>query len=157
LQARFLDGGFCLALLRALGWKPLLAPAVPQIAGHCEFEVKGWDVYLVAGPAGDTYREDFWIELKTSLGDDYPAVLRQMKANCTEPARRPGSTPRKVDGRKVLVFARFAAIGATLDQVKGIFRASRFRVLGLDEIEAARAALLERVTLSPPRLQRPTG
>jgi hypothetical protein len=63
------------------------------------------------------------VELKTALGDDYPAVLRQMKAN-----RGKGGYDRDV---------RFTATGATREQIKALFAASDFTIVGLAAVEAA--------------------
>lgn len=41
-----------------------------------EFEVDGWDVYM---RAGRPYNIHIYCELKPSIGDDYPAILREMK------------------------------------------------------------------------------
>jgi hypothetical protein len=97
------------------------------ITATVEFEVGGWDVIITAVARWDQ-AQYVLIELKPSLGDDYPAVLRQMKANRSADYYRPN---------KVLVFDRFAASGATLDQVRAIFGASGFTMLSIDEIAAA--------------------
>ena len=49
--------------------------------------------------------ENFRIELKPQMGDDFPSVLRQMKRN----------------GADTLVVGVFNAAGATLDQVRSMF------------------------------------
>src|SRR5215471_8336508 len=48
-----------------------------------EFEVGGWDVRIEVQPSGygRWAGAAAWVEIKPALGDDYPAVLRQMKAN----------------------------------------------------------------------------
>jgi len=53
------------------------------------------------------------IEIKPSMGDDYPSVLRQMKAS----------------GCNVLYLGHYAGSGATLDQVRKMFAASGIRIL----------------------------
>ena len=96
-----------------------------------EFEVSGWDVQLRAtlGP-GPRDRNHDWrlifdrtllIELKPTLGDDYPAVLRQMKAN------RTGANAR------ALIIGECTAAGASLAQITAIFAASDFTLLELSE------------------------
>jgi len=40
------------------------------------FEVNGWDVYM---RLGFPYNANVFLELKPSVGDDYPSVLREMK------------------------------------------------------------------------------
>lgn len=111
--------------------EPELAVVVsewPEITIRTAFEDRGWDVALCAfvnAPSWDTgSRLELDIELKPSLGDDYPAVLRQMRAN------------DRGSKNNVLVFDRFAATGASLEQVKAIFKASRFKVIALADILA---------------------
>lgn len=42
------------------------------------FEVNGWDVYI---HLGFPYNTNIFLELKPSVGDDYPSVLREMKVH----------------------------------------------------------------------------
>lgn len=42
------------------------------------FEVNGWDVYM---HLGFPYKANIFLELKPSVGDDYPSVLREMKVH----------------------------------------------------------------------------
>lgn len=42
------------------------------------FEVNGWDVYM---HLGFPYNANIFLELKPSIGDDYPSVLREMKVH----------------------------------------------------------------------------
>ena len=77
------------------------------------FEVRGRyggsaDVELSCD-AGGTCR----IEIKPSMGDDYPSVLRQMKAS----------------GCDVLYLGHYAGSGATLAQVRKMFMASNILIL----------------------------
>jgi hypothetical protein len=103
-----------------------------------DFEVNGWDVKILAcakdaaprnGYGGGHAETCAYVEIKPSLGDDYPAVLRQMKTNAR------GGGLYSWD-RGVLVFDQFAAVGATLDQVRAIFRASGFMMLSIADIDA---------------------
>ena len=120
----------------------LAAPSVllPEIKLRREFEARGWDVCLAAWasrpPLGYLDNLTVYIELKPTLGDDFPAALRQMKAN-----RR---LPRGYDhGEMVLIFDRFTASGVTCDQMKAMFAASGFRVFTLAEIAAAETRLTD--------------
>jgi len=126
LQARFLDDGFQRAVLAILGYRE------NDAALSVEFEDQGWDVRLVGRLELSSTRDEIverlccaLIEIKPSLGDDYPAVLRDMKIR------------RRWGDKRVLVFDQFTAIGATVDQVRAIFSASGFAVISLAEIEAA--------------------
>jgi len=99
-----------------------------------QFEVAGWDVVIYAEVAEDWRgRQLTLVELKPSLGGDYPAILRQMKANS-----RIAPYYGEGDPYKILVFDQFAAAGATLDQVRAIFAASGFTVLSIGEISQAK-------------------
>lgn len=93
---------------------------VSATARVTHFEHKGWDVVIAVECNQD--RRNLYLELKPSLGDDYPAVLRQMKAN----SRAAGLSESKGSG--VLVIRDFCATGATLDQVRMIFETSGFKV-----------------------------
>lgn len=107
-----------------------------QIKIEYEFEYSGWDVKIIAKlPFADAmwradglrniiYQVSCAVEVKSDVSDDYPAILRQMKAN---------ERIYKADYR-TLVFDKFIATGATLEQVKQIFRSSGFHVLSFTEI-----------------------
>ena len=100
-----------------------------------EFESNGWDVFV-----GLKYRceidlktdfsvsaqpqyEERYIEIKPCLGDDFPAVLRQMKANS-----------KKIGGTRILLIDEFSAVGATLEQVKQTFLLSDIYLIKLSDI-----------------------
>jgi hypothetical protein len=70
------------------------------------------------------------VELKPTLGDDYPAVIRQIKAS----KFFGGGIP-------VLVIGSYNGIGATLDQVSRMFEASGIRFLMVSEIDEMSATL----------------
>ena len=96
-----------------------------------EFEVNGWDVYICGGIVGgypnscSDLDSSYFIEIKPSLGDDYPSVLRQMKANAKQCHYR---------DKMILVYKEFTASGATLEQVKTIFESSKIIVFSLNEL-----------------------
>ena len=101
-----------------------------------EFEYAGWDVKIKAslpfaeamwrykGLSDRIYKTTCSVEIKSEISDDYPAILRQMKAN---------EQTYKADYR-VLVFDNFSAAGATLEQVKQIFSSSGFYVLCFSDL-----------------------
>ena len=74
-----------------------------------EFEARGADVQMSAAYGGLDVR----VEIKPAMGDDYPAVLRQMKGACCD----------------TLYLVNYTGEGATLEQVKKIFKASGIVVL----------------------------
>lgn len=147
LQALFLDDNFCMQLLSTA--KISLKEIASDLSYNdnevyktfCEsqnkyemlylkkreFECSGWDVVFSVGIIGCEYSAmDCFFEIKPCLSDDFPAVLRQMKANS-----------RKIHGRKILIFDQFSAIGATLENIKQIFNESGFYVVQLSEIKEA--------------------
>lgn len=100
-----------------------------------EFELNGWDVFVglkykceidlkteFSASANPVYQERY-IEIKPCLGDDFPAVLRQMKANS-----------KKVRGTRILLIDEFSAAGATLEQVKQTFLLSDIYLIKLSDI-----------------------
>lgn len=148
LQARFLDRGFCSRVLTLLLERPCdftePNPSLPDFIGKrffeddfgenkmtpeyklylieernqkwmaVKFEEKGWDVRI------DSTSGCVCLELKPTLGDDYPAVLRTMK-------NLPGEN-------KSLIAGQYHGTGATIEQVRQIFAASHIKVLLMDEI-----------------------
>jgi hypothetical protein len=90
------------------------------------FENRGWDVVFEVewitpvATAGDLFK----VEIKPSLGDDFPAVLRQMKVRRTEYEH----------GERMLIIDVFTAVGATFEQVKAVFAADGFPVVTFNEI-----------------------
>lgn len=100
-----------------------------------EFEHSGWDVFVglkykcgidiktkFTSETEDCYEERY-IEIKPCLGDDFPAVLRQMKANS-----------KKIGGTRILLIDEFSAVGATLEQVKQTFLLSDIYLIKLSDI-----------------------
>lgn len=105
---------------------------------NTEFEYFGWDVrfdavhgceYETAYESWRTEtkwfgaRRSFLIECKPTIGDDYPAVLRQMKANflALERIQRPR-------GMMVLVVGEYTGKGASFSEFGQIFRQSNIQV-----------------------------
>lgn len=99
---------------------------------HTEFEVEGWDVKInasiIAGNISsmEDLRISCFVEIKPTLGDDFPSVLRQMKANM------PYMSEKRLF---VLVYNQFTASSVTEDQVKSIFAKSGFSVTSFEELE----------------------
>lgn len=82
-------------------------------------EVRGIDVVLFWGIRSG-YRELF-LELKPSLGDDYPSVMRQMKRL----------------GAKILVIGQYHGRGASEPELRELFSLEGMTILFLQEIEEA--------------------
>jgi hypothetical protein len=127
LQVRFLSERFQRQVWEA--WRAKYVPGpheLPYRAAsdiQCVFEEHGIDVLLNIN--GNTNK--LAIELKPTLGDDYPAVLRQIKAWRTDLVGY---------ARSALMIDAFTARGATLDQVRQVFALSHITLLTLAEVEA---------------------
>lgn len=110
---------------------------IEDIKVDYEFECSGWDVKIMAEfPLADKFLYEnrivkeiskitCLVEIKPDLGENYPAILRQMKTN----AKR----HEKVD-HYVLVYENFSSSNLNLEQIKQIFIASGFNVLSLSDI-----------------------
>lgn len=120
LQVMFLDDEFCFKFIRAAG---LSASSQPMKNWRRWFEWRGIDVML--GLSQDSNQWLLMIEIKPTVGDDYPAILRQIGAA----AARSGYTPHAV-----LFLERYTGTGATREQFIKIFKASNISVVFLDQV-----------------------
>lgn len=159
LQVRFLDETFqncCLALIMA--HHPLL-PIHSALGSldQCAFERNAIDVLMQVsywrwnrlkrawedGRGDDYFVAIVAIEIKPSLGDDFPSVLRQALS------MRP---PKEWDGRclRVVVIQDFQARAVTFQQVQKMFTASDVLLLQTEMIEQSPPAVFYPNT-PPPR------
>lgn len=98
-----------------------------------EFEVNGADALLTfyGGVWHETYaKSTAWdvrilIECKPLLGEDYPAVLRQIKA----------FKDRQSTHKTLLIYSCADVRSVPLEAVRAIFKASAIEVISIDEIE----------------------
>jgi hypothetical protein len=87
-----------------------------------KFEQHGIDVqFRVDGPL---VGGDFGIEIKPSVGDDYPAILRQMNVLLY-----------RWGGIKILFTERYVGVGATVDQFKAIFRSAGIQIVFRHQVQ----------------------
>jgi uncharacterized protein (DUF3820 family) len=145
MQARFLDDEFCLSVLKQVRplWLDIKAQYEaddwelekrksarierdgPVTVKQVWFEAGGWDVHASFGGGlrlGESYwgweygaKHDMFVECKPSLGDDYPAVLRQVQ-------RYRGD----YSDAKVVLVRRFSTTSVPLPAVRKIFAASGY-------------------------------
>lgn len=128
LQVKFLDETF---IDRFVSKK--LRPAISAnefLIESIQFEHHGWDVCICYQYSKETGGEldrygSVCFEIKPCLGDDFPAVLRQMKKNSN---RYSGTF-------SVCIIDEFSASGATYEQVQQMFRASKFSLLKFSDFE----------------------
>jgi hypothetical protein len=79
------------------------------------------------------------VEIKPSIGDDYPAVLRQMKAQQQRTHTDRFYQYKSWNSRFILFYDHFVASGATLDQVKTIFAEAYIDMVSLADLKLASA------------------
>jgi len=104
----------------------------------CNFEHKGSDVcfsittsFTLEG--SDLWAESFYdygfysIEIKPNLGDDYPSIMRQIKANNREAEYGRGS-------HSVLIYESYTGAGTTEDNVRKMFEKSDIKTLRFSEV-----------------------
>lgn len=99
----------------------LITPEVK--VDQVDYEVEGADVVVEPSLAHFSDLGTLRIECKPIVGDDYPAILRQMK----------------VSKCKILLIGEggYCGVGATLEQVKQIFRSAKIRIVFASEIQVS--------------------
>lgn len=112
-----------------------------------DFEANGMDIFLeikipiIGYPGNHSDRLRVLIEIKPSLGDDYPAVLRQIKQS-KEHYYRPIKnhyldTPRVAfKAQYVLIVGTYQGDGATWNEVVKIFALADIKAILMSDIEA---------------------
>ena len=91
-------------------------------------ERKSWFLQLSKCRGGSLY-----LELKPSMGDDFPAVLRQIKVNKKRVIEK--NRPYVVKAAWVLVIGAYTGQGATFEEVKKLFNTENIYVVLEQEIE----------------------
>lgn len=134
LQAKFLNKDLCLALVKFLNPRYFGDASTLRV----QFEHSGFDVFILGGKEISEHEycyASFHLELKPTIGDDYPAILRRMKAAwfSGQPSRNDVAR-RDYVSNMVLVLEEYTGAGATCEQFIEIFEASGIRVVFLDEI-----------------------
>ena len=114
---------------------------IPNKDYHVESECFGWDLVVMRN-YNPSYCHELYafdrlvgvpdtmvIEIKPEIGDDFPAILRQMKANRERARERSSRTSSPYDFEDAwcyLVYKSFNASSASEDDVKRQFGASGF-------------------------------
>ena len=121
----------------------LVASGEPVIKFKVGFEVRGVDVRLrIPGwYHGLGWKDDtLSIEIKPTVGDDYPSVLRQMKRTDSE----------------ILLVAEYTGVGATKEQFVKTFETAKIAVIFLSEVESMPDSRLpkQKLTVNEPTKKR---
>lgn len=119
LQARFFDNEFCLALFR-IAFR--VDGRVSSVSDRVFEPTCGGDVLFRIDPI----REYVLAECKPDLGDDYPAVLRQMKRSHGHPSVR----------MFCLLVRSFRSDAIDNDQLRLFFKSSNIAVIFESEVDA---------------------
>ena len=122
LQALFLDDAFVKKVLAVhhtgviyeTVWK--YNSRLPPASLRVSFEILGADVYAYVD------RLEFFIEVKPGVGDDYPAVLRQIRNIAGK-------------GKRILFLEHYNGVGATKSQFVELFNRSGVKVVFRDDAE----------------------
>lgn len=133
MQTLFLDSAFVAVFLDNVlenTWEP--------IEYEARFEESGWDVVLffnwrrvVPRTMGAVY-----VECKPTMGDDYPAVLRQIKARQNLHIAPDRSSILRYH-RRILLLGEYTGVGAEAYQMEQIFAHDSIRACYLETFIAA--------------------
>ena len=127
LQAMFLNKPFVARVIDAA--VPEHAEARHEWETGVQFEVRGIDVLIDRSVAGVFYAR-LAVEIKPSIGDDYPAVMRQVLAGAARLAKcRPPY-------RNVIFAEQFSAAGVTRAQLAEILAHSGIQIIYLADVAA---------------------
>jgi len=118
LQVLFLDEDFCYKFFKTM-YPTIEDNYIEDLIQSPLFEYKGIDVLLAHLWNGTPDGIYCAVEIKPQVGDDYPAVLRQMKSN----------------GSNILFLESYTGQGATLAQFIKTFELSDIKVIFKHEVD----------------------
>lgn len=116
IQNKFLEQTYCSEFLN----KHVPRRKWDRYEIQTEFEENGWDVVL----STEEHETRTYIEIKTSMSDEYPNILRKMKQQIQQ-------TPGKA--RFFLFIQKFNSVNTDRSTIQIIFRNSGIRVVFGDE------------------------
>lgn len=138
MQALFLDNSFCKAAVELYSLRNL---DVVDCIYSTRFEEDGFDVFIVYYVLSEDckfkHKEELYVELKPSIGDDYPSVLRQIKSSRMINYR---------DGFKrelpcCLIYDAFSADGVSEATMRSMFKSSNIPAFSISDINNYRRRL----------------
>lgn len=128
LQVKFLDNSFSLKLAKLLEANLFDGTTLPELTKPI-FEV-GYDVSFMASAGHRRLYIRILIEIKPIIGDDFPSVLRQMKASM--PIREDVHVSKTF---YCLLVRQYNGEGASKDQFIQFFQSQGYTVVFFDDIE----------------------
>jgi len=137
MQARFLVPIVRRAIYAFVALREVGPDEKQMVLRDCsvKFECNGWDVALNPADCFDNWATGVAIEIKPSVGDDFPAVLRQMNARKPIPRTdRPYNIGTWNPKYRVLYTDKFTCSNLTLEQVREMFKHSGVTLVLSSEI-----------------------
>jgi hypothetical protein len=156
LQAKFLDRTFAISVISAAlnlpDWNSWISAEVEPLRhmdgfeSHayykCIFEHAGWDVCLAIFADAFNHAKGWrshstcWggnlqIELKPNVGEDFPAILRQIKSRNSSMLISGGG----VQNKSVLIYENWSLESVSIDEVKEMYASSGIGMLSTEDIE----------------------
>lgn len=140
LQARFINPEFCQAVAAIAAYVPSMFSEPPQ------FEMLGFDVVYDATLNPEGSSDGIYVEVKPSVGDDYPAIIRKIRASLATPIttyvgkmviREP--SPAK-NGNVVLLLEKYVGAAVTQKDFENIIFSAGIRAVFLSDVESELAA-----------------
>lgn len=148
LQAMFLDEDFVKKFISAFGIVNLADMNYVSAYGvKSEFECGGWDVRCtLQNGHHDAVNGDYWslnrqlyVEIKPVVGDDFPTVMRQMRANMSytsyNPYERRNVTYTLSAKDCFLLYGDYTGAGISEMQMCKMFEANGFHVCRFDAVQ----------------------
>lgn len=102
-----------------------------------ESEVYGWDLKIVINDGLFSYASPdkpyIYIELKPEIGDDFPAILRQMKNNVERAVKKLEDEYEREECSFMVVYRSYTGCGVTEKIMRKQFENSGFQIVREDE------------------------
>lgn len=131
LQVKFLNQDFCLKLAFLLEPRLFNKKELPNISKPT-FE-KGYDVTYTASSPHWYKSAKILIEIKPTIGDDFPSILRQIKASM--PITCGNFDDPRSQYYYCLVLRDYIGVGASREQFIQFFQSQGYTVVFFDDIE----------------------
>jgi len=137
LQARFLDESLCIQVAHMV-WDCFHLESIPADYINCEFEPEGGGDILIRYREWMKLSNGYWVkvqgpfivlELKPSMGDDFPGILRsikRLKTGAYSGARL----------KCVCIYNAYTGTGASIHDVQRMFASSSVLLASLDDLQS---------------------
>lgn len=126
-------------------------PSTSVLFEDCGFDVT-INASLVTNVKCEISNATIFCEMKPSMGDDYPAVMRQIKANYNRISMPSSRYVSARQGALCLVLGKYSGIGATFDQVKTMFATEGITIveeLSVDAVQVLSSPMVDKLSGLP--------